>query len=82
MMCLDLPRRLRAAPGRARTRSRDYFFRRLGWLDLLGSLPVPGLRLFRIVRVVRLVHELRRKGGRRMVREISARAGRGGAVRS
>jgi voltage-gated potassium channel len=52
--------------------SRDYFFRQLGWLDLLGSLPLPGLRLFRIVRVLRLVRELRRKGGRRMVREISA----------
>jgi voltage-gated potassium channel len=52
--------------------SRDYFFRQLGWLDLLGSLPLPGLRLFRIVRIVRLVRELRRKGGRRMVREISA----------
>lgn len=51
---------------------RDYFFHHLGWLDLLGSIPVPGLRLFRIVRTVRLVRELRRKGGRRMVREISA----------
>src|SRR6185369_12977525 len=51
---------------------RDYFFRRLGWLDLFGSLPVPGLRLFRVVRTLRLVRELRAKGGRRMVREISA----------
>lgn len=37
----------------------EYFFRQLGWLDLLGSLPIPGLRLarvFRIARVVRLVH--------------------------
>jgi voltage-gated potassium channel len=51
---------------------RIYFFRRYGWLDLLGSLPVPGLRLFRIGRVVHLVRDLHRKGGRRMVREISA----------
>ncbi len=51
---------------------RHYFFRQLGWLDLLGSLPVPGLRLLRIARVVHLVRDLRRKGGRRMVREISA----------
>jgi voltage-gated potassium channel Kch len=50
---------------------RHYFFRRFGWLDLLGSLPVPGLRLFRIARVVHLLQELHRKGGRRMVREIS-----------
>jgi voltage-gated potassium channel len=49
-----------------------YFFRKFGWLDLLGSLPVPGLRLLRIARVVHLERDLRRKGGRRMVREISA----------
>jgi voltage-gated potassium channel len=49
-----------------------YFFRKLGWLDLLGSLPVPGLRLLRIARVVHLLRDLRRKGGRRMAREISA----------
>ena len=38
---------------------RGYFFRGLGWLDLLGSLPFPGVRIariFRVVRVVRLVH--------------------------
>jgi voltage-gated potassium channel Kch len=50
---------------------RQYFFRHLGWLDLLGSLPAPGLRLFRIGRVVHLLRDLHRKGGRRMVREIS-----------
>jgi voltage-gated potassium channel len=48
-----------------------YFFRRYGWLDLLGSLPLPGLRLLRIARVVHLVRDLYRKGGHRMVREIS-----------
>ena len=32
----------------ARSRTAGYFFRQFGWLDLLGSLPVPGLRLFRI----------------------------------
>jgi voltage-gated potassium channel len=40
---------------------REYFFRQLGWLDLLGSLPFPGLRVarvFRVVRVVRLVHRV------------------------
>lgn len=40
---------------------RRYFFRQLGWLDLLGSLPFPGLRIarvFRVVRVVRLVREV------------------------
>jgi voltage-gated potassium channel Kch len=70
IMCLvflaDFAQRLLRAPSK-----RTYFFRRLGWLDLLGSLPAPGLRLFRIARVVHLVRDLRRKGGRRMVREIS-----------
>ena len=40
---------------------RRYFFRQLGWLDLLGSLPFPGLRIarvFRVARVVRLVREV------------------------
>jgi voltage-gated potassium channel len=38
-----------------------YFFRQLGWLDLLGSLPFPGLRIarvFRVARVTRLVREV------------------------
>ena len=38
-----------------------YFFRQLGWLDLLGSLPFPELRLarvFRVFRVVRLVQPI------------------------
>jgi hypothetical protein len=38
-----------------------YFFRQLGWLDLLGSLPFPGLRIarvFRVARVIRLVREV------------------------
>jgi voltage-gated potassium channel len=46
----------------ARAESKSgYFFRHLGWLDLLGSLPLPGLRIarvFRIGRVVRLVREV------------------------
>ena len=70
MMCLIflgdfVQRLLRSRPRRA------YFFRRYGWVDLLGSLPFPGLRLFRIARVVHLVREMRRKGGRRVVRELS-----------
>ena len=48
----------------------DYFIRRLGWLDLLGSMPVPGLRVFRLIRLLRIVASLRRRGGRRVLREI------------
>jgi voltage-gated potassium channel len=49
----------------------DYFWRHYGWLDLLGSLPVPGFRIFRILRVVRVIGRLHERGGRRLVREIS-----------
>jgi hypothetical protein len=43
----------------SRARS-EYFFRRFGWADLLGSLPfhsVKLLRLFRLVRIYRLIHK-------------------------
>src|SRR6476646_823570 len=52
----DFLGRLRAAESKS-----GYFFRQLGWLDLLGSLPFPGLRIarvFRVSRVVRLVREV------------------------
>lgn len=43
-------------------RKREYFFQQLGWLDLLGSLPFPGLRLFRAFRVARVARIVRRVG--------------------
>ena len=48
----------------------DYFIARQGWLDLLGSLPFPLLRVFRIVRVYRAVRRIREMGGRRVLRRI------------
>jgi voltage-gated potassium channel Kch len=48
----------------------DYFVARQGWLDLLGSLPFPLLRVFRIVRVYRAIRRVREMGGRRVVRRI------------
>ena len=56
---------MRRAPSRA-----DYLFRQFGWADLLASLPFPQikvLRLFRLIRVVRLLH---RHGGRTIVRTL------------
>lgn len=53
---LDFLYRLRTAPSAA-----EYFFRQFGWADLLASIPlqqVKILRLFRVLRVVRLLHEL------------------------
>jgi voltage-gated potassium channel len=37
---------------RAESKS-GYFLHQLGWLDLLGSLPFPGLRIARVFRVAR-----------------------------
>jgi voltage-gated potassium channel Kch len=56
----------------ARAESRSaYFWRGFGWLDLLGSLPFPGFRVFRIVRVAHVVARLHDRGARRMLREIN-----------
>jgi len=60
---LDFFWRLATAPDR-----RAYM--RWGWADFVGSLPVPGLRLFRIVHIVIAVRLLSMAGGRRVVREI------------
>jgi voltage-gated potassium channel len=53
-----------------------YFFRGFGWADLLSSLPfaeLKFLRIFRLLRVYRLMHDL---GGRTVVRSlIRERAG-------
>src|SRR5204862_8015729 len=51
---------------------RDYLIRRRGWLDFVGSLPFPGFRLARIVRVFRVSGWLRGYGVRRLWREVRA----------
>lgn len=75
ILCLiflgDFLLRLRRAPSK-----RGYFIGDLGWLDLLGSLPVPGLRLARIPRVIRVGRAVRRSGLHRLGRSAAAdRAG-------
>src|SRR3954466_6650278 len=62
---LDFGFRLISAPSR-----RGYLIRQHGWLDFLGSLPFPGLRLLRLFRVVRVTRLLRRSGTRRLSRVI------------
>jgi voltage-gated potassium channel len=57
--------RLRRAPSK-----RGYLIGHQGWLDLLGSLPVPAFRLFRSIRVVKEVRQIRALGGRKVVRAI------------
>jgi voltage-gated potassium channel len=51
----DFLYRLLRAPGK-----RVYLLKEFGWLDFLGSLPVPGLRLARLFRVVQASRMLRK----------------------
>lgn len=62
---IDFLYRLKTAPSRS-----DYFFRNWGWADLLASLPFQQtkiLRLFRMVKVFRLLQEY---GTRNIVRSL------------
>jgi voltage-gated potassium channel len=71
VLMADFLLRLRRAPSK-----RGYFIGDLGWLDLLGSLPVPGLRLARLPRVVRVGSAVRFYGLHRLGRSADAdRAG-------
>lgn len=47
-----------------------YFFKDLGWLDLLGSIPFGMARLFRIFRVFRAFKTIRKFGFRNMFEEF------------
>lgn len=61
----DFLHRLRGAESK-----RAYMWRGGGWLDLLGSVPVPGFRIARAYRVFRAAHHIRRRGGRRLWRDF------------
>jgi|SoiMethySBSTD1v2_1073268.scaffolds.fasta_scaffold918666_1 voltage-gated potassium channel len=65
ILLLDFGFRLISAPNR-----RDYLIRQYGWVDFLGSLPFPGVRLARFFRVVRVIHLLGDAGLRRLRRGI------------
>jgi voltage-gated potassium channel len=47
-----------------------YFFRQLGWLDLLGSLPFPGLRIARVFRVARVIRLVRAVGMKTLINKV------------
>jgi voltage-gated potassium channel len=49
----------------ARARS-DYFFRRFGWADLLGSLPIHSLKMLRLFRLVRIYRVVGKYGPRKL----------------
>jgi len=61
----DFLGRLRAAESKS-----GYFFRQLGWLDLLGSLPFPGLRIARVFRVSRVVRLVRAVGMKTLINKM------------
>ena len=65
ILLLDFGFRLVIAPSR-----RDYLLRQFGWLDFLGSLPFPGVRLARFLRVARVVRLIRDTGLRRLRRAV------------
>ena len=65
ILLLDFGARLISAEGK-----RDYLIRQHGWLDFLGSLPVPGLRLARVFLIVRVTRLFRRIGRRRLSQAI------------
>jgi voltage-gated potassium channel len=54
---------------------RRYFLNQLGWLDLIGSLPVPFLRLARLYRVIVVTRALGPLRGRLWRRIVEERAG-------
>jgi voltage-gated potassium channel len=60
-----------------KARRKSYFFlHQHGWLDLIGSLPFPGLRIARGFRILRAGEMLKSKGPRQVWHEIiSGRAG-------
>ena len=62
---IDFLGRLRNAESKNR-----YFFRQLGWLDLLGSLPFPGLRIARVFRVARVVRLTRAVGMKTIINKV------------
>lgn len=51
----------------ARSRAR---YMRIGWTDLLGSVPLPGFRLFRLPRIVLTTRRIAAAGGRAVVKEL------------
>jgi voltage-gated potassium channel len=61
----DFLGRLRNAESKSR-----YFFRQLGWLDLLGSLPFPGLRIARVFRVARVIRLVRAVGMKTLINKM------------
>jgi len=52
-----------------------YFFRQMGWADLLASIPLPQFKILRIFRIIRVYRLGKVYGGSRMVKEFFANRG-------
>jgi len=70
---VDFAIRLLSAPHKG-----GYFFKGGGWLDLLGSLPT--LRVFRLFRVVKVGRLLHKHGARAIGRDLLASRAQGGLL--
>ena len=64
---LDFLFRLRTADVK-----REYFLKQYGWLDFLGSLPITGASLARLMRLFRATRALRKIGAREVLRQVAA----------
>lgn len=53
----------------------EYFFHQMGWIDLLASLPAPQFKILRLFRVVRLYRLMKEFGGARMIKEFFSNRG-------
>ncbi len=63
---VDFLLRLRFAPSK-----RQYFLHQHGWLDLIGSVPIPGFNIARIWRVILTQRLLQKAGAREIVSEVA-----------
>jgi voltage-gated potassium channel len=61
-------------------RGRDYLLHDKGWLDFIGSLPAPGLRLARLLRIVKTSSRLRGEGPRGLARDFRANLAQGALI--
>ena len=52
-----------------------YFFRRMGWVDLLASLPAPQFKILRMFRILRVYRMGKEYGGAKMIREFFSNRG-------
>lgn len=61
----DFIYRLMTAPSR-----REYFFRQFGWADLLASVPTTGFKILRLIRIWRIYRLLHEYGARNLLRSL------------